>query len=216
MILGFAHLTATTANAGEERRRWLGRGWTESHAVPGVISATEKWPLMAGKACLHDLYMMNGDFWVEIVQHDTGVVQGDGRIAYRDGAGGCALGIVARNPDVEAAFFVDALSFAACGDGRGALTSRFPQWSIALSVTEDKNAPLDPPLDLDGLSCLAFYSTGVVEDAARIAACGGRDAIDPFEIRVKDRDLRILMLRSPEGTIIELIQVKKTNASLTQ
>lgn len=216
MILGFAHLTATTANAAEEQHRWLARGWTTSHTFPGVVSAVQKWPLMTGKARLHDLYMMDGDFCVEVIQHDTGAVSGEGRIVYRDGHGGEALGVVARNPDVETGFFVDALTFAASDDGCVVLRSRFPQWSIALAVAEDANAPLDPPLDLDGLSCLAFYSTNVVEDAARIAAHGGRDAIDPFEIRVGRNDLRILMLRSPEGTIIELIQIVKTNDLLTQ
>lgn len=216
MILGFAHLTATTADAKEARRRWLARGWTESHTVPGVVSAAAKWPLMTGKALLHDLYMMSGDFWVEIIQHDTGAVSGSGRVVYRDGSGADALAILARDPDTEVSFFVDALSFTAGAGGRVCLRSRFPQWSITLSVTADAAAPLDPPLDLDGLSCLAFYSTNVVEDAARIAGCGGRDAIDPFEIAVRDRKLRVLMLRSPEGTIIELIQILNTKASLTQ
>ena len=213
MILGFAHLTATTADAAEMCRRWTARGWTERYAAPGVASAEQKWPLMAGRARLHDLHMLDGRFAVEVVAHDTGAVAGDGRIRYRETADGEALAIVSRNAEREAAFFAEALSFMAVGRNRVVLRSRFPQWSIALDVIEDVAAPLDPPLDLEGFSCIAFYSTDVMADAARIARHGGRDAIAPFDVSVRDRRLRVLMLRSPEGTIIEMIQILKTTPS---
>jgi hypothetical protein len=213
LILGFAHLTATTANGAETRRHWLARGWTEKYVAHDVPSAEQKWPLMAGRARSHDLYMLEGRFWVEVVEHDTGAVADHGRIVYRETDG--RLDILSRDAEREAAFFVEALSFSADRGNSVALRSRFPHWSIALNMIEDETAALDPPLDVEGLSCLAFYSTDVVADAARIARHGGRDAIAPFEIRVRDQTLRILMLRSPEGTVIELIQILKTKTSLT-
>ena len=62
--------------------------------------------------------------------------------------------------------------------------------------------------DVEGLSCLAFLSTAPEADAETILAEGGREPTAPFALTVNGRRLRVLMLRSPEGTPIELVKVE--------
>ena len=49
MILGFSHLTHTTATAETVVAGWRARGWDLAWADADVPSAEAKWPLMAAK-----------------------------------------------------------------------------------------------------------------------------------------------------------------------
>jgi hypothetical protein len=66
----------------------------------------------------------------------------------------------------------------------------------------------ETPLDLEGLSCLAFLSTSPDEDAEALRAHGARDVTGSFRVTVNGRRLRVLMLRSPTGIPIELVKVE--------
>lgn len=191
MILGFAH---TTEN------RPVAPSWATHRDVP---SAPEKWPLMARKATRHDLALTQWES--EIVAYDTGVVDGRGRLSLSDEWG--TIKVSARDASMEARFFCDGLGFQSKESGRLFLDSRIPTWRMLLDVAEDQDAPLDPPLDIMGRCALAFYTSDGERDRDQLLAAGGRDPTEPFTVKL-DREMKIIMLRSPEGTIIELIQVK--------
>ncbi len=206
MILGFSHLTHTTADADKAVAAWESRGWTRSWQASNVESAPAKWPLMGRRAELHDLHFLEGPVRTEIIRHDTGAVPAASRIDISDD--GRTIELLARDPAREDAFFRTALRFAPREDGSLAFTGRVPGWSVTIRNLADAQAPIDPPLDLEGLSCLAFLSTAPEADAQAMVPLGGRDVTEAFRLEINGRRLRVLMLRSPEGTLIELIKIE--------
>lgn len=204
MILGFAHLTLSVEDAHAAAAELAAAGWqvrATHHAVP---SAEQKWSLLSRPATRHDLMLLSGPTAVEVVAHDTGVQAVPTRLARADDG---TIVIRVREPSVEGAFFVG-LSFQEDAPGRLRLASRFPSWSASIRLEPDPEAPIDPPLDVKGYSCIAFYSSDPVHDCAALQARGGRMATRPFDIELGDRSMQIVMLRSPEGTLCELIKVK--------
>jgi hypothetical protein len=206
MILGFSHLTHATTSAVDAVAAWEAQGWTRSWMAAGIDSAPEKWPLMERHARLHDLHFLEGPVRVEVISHDTGSVAAAARLGIS--ADRRFIEVRARDSELEKAFFCTALRCVQQQDGSLALAARIPSWSVAIRIQEDADAPLDPPLDVDGLSCLAFLSTSPEADAEAMIACGGRSVTPPFRLSVNGRQLKVLMLRSPEGTLIELVKIE--------
>jgi hypothetical protein len=205
MILGFAHLAVSAANIEDETSRWIQSGWVLRDLFRRVPSAPEKWALLASRPQSHDLAILHGTPPIEVVVHDSGTVEGAARLTL--GSEG-KVTVLARDALTEQVFFCRGLGFESTGGNLLKLNSRFEQWRINLMVKPSKSSPLDPPLDLCGFGCLAFYSTDVVADSKRLLERGGHDATEPFDIKLGDRRMTVLMLRSPEGTIIELIKIK--------
>lgn len=207
MILGFAHITDN---------------WEGHTLFPGVSfvvpSPSEKWPLMANQAKSHNLLIRpRRGVMTEIVRYDTGVVMKPGRL--RLGASSDIILIDARDPDAEAAFTIYGLGFNEVGAGFKAISlrdagralefrSQVSRWCLDVGVMQKADAPIDPPLDIAGYAALAFYSSDVEADRDHLLKHGGRTPTEPFTVKL-DREMKIVMLRSPEGTIIELIQVVK-------
>jgi hypothetical protein len=198
MILGFAHITKNETGYGPA---------FDTH-VP-VESAPEKWPLMAERATSH--YVVLGGLFLppdpnvplEVIKYDTDVVKAPGRL----GAFGADIAMRVHDMDKEYRFFVPGLGFSA-ELGKLYLSSAFDRWSVRIHtwVDPDPFAPIDPPLDIAGYAALAFYSSDVEADRDHLLKHGGRTPTEPFTVKL-DREMKIVMLRSPEGTIIELIQV---------
>ena len=191
MILGFAH---TTEN------RSAVPIWFVHHSVP---NPREKWPLMARQATRHDLALMQ--WGIEIVAYDTGVMDAPGRLSLHDDAG--TIAVRSRDVQIETTFLCGGLGFQKQTGGVMLLKSALPSWRVCAAVVEDPAAPIDPPLDIAGRCALAFYSSDVEADRDRAIAAGGRTPTEPFFVTL-ERKMKIIMLRSPEGTIIELIEVQ--------
>jgi len=204
MILGFAHLTRSTAapNAVIAELERDGRAVTARRAA--VPSAVQKWPLLERPARSHELALLSGQPPIEVVSHDTGTVKSDSRLSLD--AARSEIAIAVRDESAVARFYVEGLGFRA-EQGTLRLDGRFPQWSVTLRLAVNPQAPLDPPLDLDGWSCLAFYATNPTADAAHLQSVGGRDISTAFPVEWSGSRMSIVMLRDPEGTIIELIKV---------
>lgn len=206
MILGFSHLTHATTFAADAVAVWEKQGWTRSWVASGIESAPEKWPLMERQAKLHDLHFLEGPIRLEVISHDTGSVAASARLSLSADHG--VIAVRARDPERENAFFRSGLRCLPQQDGSLAFTARIPSWSVAIRVQQDADAPVDPPLDVDGLSCIAFLSTSPEADAEAMVACGGRSITNAFRLNVNGRQLKVLMLRSPEGTLIELVKIE--------
>jgi len=205
MILGFAHLTRSTAAPDAVIAALTRDGMTLTAHRKDVPSAPEKWPLLDRQATRHELALLAGSPAIEVVSHDTGAVATPSRLEFD--AARSEIQIRVRDDVAVARFFAEGLGFQACGDGTLKLASRFPQWSVTVRLAPDSSAPLDPPLDLEGWSCLAFYATNPESDAAHLRAHGGRDGTAVFPVAWSGSRLDIAMVRDPEGTIIELVKV---------
>jgi hypothetical protein len=193
MILGFAHITKNRIGVAQSPRLF-------------IPSAPEKWPLMARRASAHRIIFQPSwsDVPEETIEYDTGIVTEKGRL----GVGLDRILCLARDANAEALFFRDALGFLVDDFGKLTLGSMVRSWRIRLAIAVDEDAPLHPPLDIAGYAALAFYSSDVEADRDHLLKHGGRTPTEPFTVEI-DRKMKIVMLRSPEGTIIELIQVLK-------
>jgi hypothetical protein len=193
MILGFAHIT-------RNETPWAAIG----RELP---NAPEKWPLMQHHATSHWLRVSEVASGVpeEVAAYNTGNVTQPARLVVVDGE----IGLRVRDFGAETGFFCGGLGFE-FGDGKyGAvmrLTSPLRNWEVGILPWVDLGAPIDPPLDIAGYAALAFYSSDVEADRDHLLKHGGRTPTEPFRVKL-DREMKIVMLRSPEGTIIELIQV---------
>ena len=205
MILGFSHLIHATADAETAIAYWSRRGWTRAWDAPGIPSAPEKWPLMACPAEEHDLHLLDGPVRIEVVAHDTGTAKGIERIRLSEDR--AIVELTTDDPDLERRFFREGLRFGGDTDDVSTFSGRLPGWSLSVRPVLVAEAE-ETPLDLEGLSCLAFLSTAPEEDAEALRAHGARDATGSFGITVNGRRLRVLMLRSPTGILIELVKVE--------
>lgn len=205
MILGFSHLIHATADAEKAISYWSERGWTRAWDARGVRSAPEKWPLMACPAEEHDLHLLDGPVRIEVVAHDTGASRGVERLRFCEDP--AIVVLTSDAPERERRFFREGLRFGDGADDVLTFSGRLPGWSLSVRpilVTETA----EPPLDLEGLSCLAFLSTAPEEDAEALRAHGARDVTGSFRVTVNGRRLRVLLLRSPTGILIELVKVE--------
>jgi hypothetical protein len=204
MILGFAHLTRSTASPDAVIADFARGGMSVKARRRDVPSASEKWPLLRHQARTHQLALMSGQPPIEVVSHDTGAVAADSRLDFD--ATRSEIRVKARDGAAVGRFFTDGLGFRGA-EGMLRLDGRFPQWSIAIRIATDGAAPLDPPLDLEGWSCLAFYATNLEADLAHLQGAGGRDSTTAFPVQWDGGRMNVAMLRDPEGTIIELIKI---------
>ena len=139
----------------------------------------------------------------ELVEYDTGTYDLPGRLDV--GHGGVIVS--ARDRQLEAGFFRNGLGFQDMGSELG-FVGHVHHWSVGIAIREDADVPTNPPLDIAGYAALAFYSSNVESDRDVALVAGGHSPLEPFTVKL-DREMKIVMLRSPEGTIIELIQVVK-------
>ena len=192
MILGFSHVVVGCFFS------------TSFNAHSGVPSSSEKWPFMQRKAKSHDLVVdMPGVVPIELVKHDTGLVPAKPKIKV---AGRGYIEVYAQDKWEEMDFMS---MFGAIEDDLIAVRSPITNWKVNIGVVHVPDAPLDPPLDLEGCAALAFYSSDVEADLDGMVDRGCELRSSPFAVQVGGRNLLIALGRSPDGTIIELVQVRK-------
>lgn len=84
--------------------------------------------------------------------------------------------------------------------------SMVPSWSCAVKFLEDKKSP-PAMLDSKGYSCLAFLTSNIEDDTQLAKETGAFDFITPMSLKVNQRQLKVIMFRTPGGAICELIQI---------
>lgn len=201
MILGFAHLTLSTADPAAVISR-LGRTIHRQHlAIP---SHPAKRPLLSQPATTHDLILLTGAPVIEVIHHDTGVVRTTPSLDFDTNRGEILLR--AFDMASEQSFLRAGFAAGAHGDSM-VIRGVFPTWGATIRLQPEGKQGDPPPLDVDGYSCIAFYSSDPAQDRDRLLALGGWNATEPFDITLDGQRLEVLMLRSPNGTIIELVKV---------
>ena len=203
MIVGFAHLAYGAPDLNAAVEDWGERGWVLREAYHDVPSPSEKLPLLAQPASRCDVALLGGGIALEVVVHEHGTVPAAGTIDFIDGA----LSLIAHDKEREVEFLRSALRLREVEADRLAFTSPVPQWNVSLSVSGGPQLNRPPPLDLNGFTCLAFYSTDIEADTARMTRAGAWSATQPFKTRLGSREMDLVMARTPGGTIIELVQM---------
>lgn len=206
MILGFAHLTFGTRQFDRATELFQKSGFVLKDAYRSVPSAPAKWPLMAHHAKKHDLALLMGSVGVEIVSHDTGSIDGPAMLDFDPHSGVITLN--SRDIVREGEFIAQSLPCMEV-DGRIEIRGAFPKWSAQLRLVENKSAPQCQPLDIEGYSCLAFYSNNIREDVQRLVGLGAGSATEEFAVDLSGRRVNVAMLRSPGGAILELLRVNR-------
>jgi hypothetical protein len=206
LILGFAHLAFSTGDADKALLQFGKAGFRLIERYNKMSSSPAKWPLMARQATAHDLLLFSGTVAIEIVCHDTGAVVGNPQLDLASDRREIDVHVhdVAR----ERSFFVGGLACVEDGSGleaRGA----FPGWTARLHLIASDVANPAPPLDVRGFSCLAFYTSDLGDAVSHLLSLGGGDATEPFAIDLGARRFEVVMLRSPNGIIIELLKVSR-------
>lgn len=79
-----------------------------------------------------------------------------------------------------------------------------PQWRFELALVKGAGGE-SWTLDQSGFPCLALLTKAIDKDLARALDAGARDSI-AFSAQVNDKALRVALLRSPHGAIIELVE----------
>lgn len=193
MILGFAHVAI-----GCELKK-------EAVTYRDIDNHISKMKLMRKPSETHDLVVeFPGMVPLELVNYSKGLISSPSRFGVETFG---SVELRARDIEAEGKFFA----------GLGIrstkrmvhIASHLKAWRVNLWFHTDPKAPIDPPLDIAGYAALAFYSTDVEKDAAALISRGGRESTGKFSLRLGRKDLDVCLLRSPEGTIVELIKVHK-------
>ena len=201
MILGFAHLTVSTVDPAAFITG-LGRKIHRQHlAIP---SHAAKHPLLSRPAAKHDLILLDGTPVIEVIRHDTGVVSATPTLDFDMDRGEILM--QASDMASEQSFLTAGLAAAERGDSL-VIRGIFPTWGATIRLRRAEKPGAPPPLDVDGYSCIAFYSSDPAQDRDRLLALGGYNATETFGITLDGQRLEVLMLRSPNGTIVELVKV---------
>lgn len=82
-------------------------------------------------------------------------------------------------------------------------------WKMALKpkiTTLDFNESI---LDEVGLNLITLVTSDIAKDRERLIKHGGRDASNVFVQMVNQKELKIALMRSPEGHVVELIEFPK-------
>jgi catechol 2,3-dioxygenase-like lactoylglutathione lyase family enzyme len=92
---------------------------------------------------------------------------------------------------------------------RGRFVSPVPAWCLDVVLAETAEAPQPQVLDAGGFPCLALLSTDARKDEEKLLAHGGTDSTGLFEVVIDGKGLQVLVLRGPDGELVELLQVNR-------
>lgn len=187
MIKGLAYVTVGC--------EWREGGFLTHYGVP---SSEKKWLVTKNKPLSHDVVaeIRTSLVPIRLIRHDTGLVLIRTRISIR---GKDYIVVMARDPEKELGF----LSVLGMRGGRSIKIGE----KTKLSVFLDISAPVDPPLDAMGCTSIAVYSSDLEHDVTQLMDAGGRDYTGQFHVQLGGETRKTALLRSPEGTLIELVEM---------
>lgn len=129
-----------------------------------------------------------------------------------------ALLVPAADLTAATTFWQDALGCRQVGEGDGNTAGawrhlRFaapvPAWSLDILLHKPSREPGPYFLDSPGFPCLALLTNGIEQDRDTALRSGVHEASDIFSLDVKGRRLRLVILRTNDGTLIELIEIQR-------
>ena len=205
MILGFAHLAINTDNLDELEQFYSSKGYVKSSLFNEVKNAPAKKSFCINYQDKHDLLLMqNNDknFSLELTCH--GKISGkNNQLIFDDNN----IIVRVRNPDEFIDFFSQGLGFKNLLTNTLSFKSINPTWCCELNI--EKGETENSRVDACGPSCLAFYSSNVIDDRKTLIKHGAVDCSDIFNLSFGVKSMDIIMTRSPGGVLVELIQIRK-------
>ncbi len=204
MILGFAHLAINSGDPETIVADFEAKGFTMEAFHRGVPNAPEKKPYLSKFQELHDLRILGGEVAIEILWH------GDtcSRHPLNAIEGGVPV-VRTHLTEAETRFWTQGVGYKKRNDGILNFQSRLPFWQGKLKIVKGQPVRELPLLDMEGPVCIAMYSTNVEKDASKLEALGGTEKSAKFNVNVGNRNLDVGFIRSPGGSILELIKVKQ-------
>ena len=171
----------------------------------------------------------NGDPWAPVLRAAMGI---DAHTAFWEpfsasvwvgnetAASTHIIGILSLASNIENAmhFWCEGLHFSLKEQGvmdkgrkwsRLVLSSPVPAWRLNLVLAEDDETDKEVMLDQAGFPCLGLLSSNVEEDANKAHSAGGRDFTQLFTMQINQKAMKLIMFRTPEGKLVELIELDK-------
>jgi catechol 2,3-dioxygenase-like lactoylglutathione lyase family enzyme len=128
-----------------------------------------------------------------------------------------ALLVPVRDLDRTISFWKGALGLRGLTEGstdgrrwaRGRFVSPVPAWCLDVVIAEGEELPPASCLDAPGFPCLALLSTDARRDEAKLLSAGGTESTGVFEVNIDGKGLQVVVLRGPDGELVELLQVNR-------
>lgn len=83
-----------------------------------------------------------------------------------------------------------------------------PHWSFTMILLEAKEKYSLPMLDHLGFSCMSILTSNLERARKKFFAAGGEFRSAPIDIKVNDRDLKLEIVRTPDGALLELLAIQ--------
>jgi hypothetical protein len=132
--------------------------------------------------------------------------------------GACHGTVFVPNLDETVELFTGALGFRRaenCGQGFAHLALRRPlsQWSITLTIREERAPAEMPTQDSEGWFVLALFSSDLEADARQARKYNVKAVTEPFSTEVSQQRWAIVLCILSSGFAVELLQPSKDGAS---
>ncbi|AGI72502.1 hypothetical protein OA238_c24450 [Octadecabacter arcticus 238] len=208
MIIGFSHISQTCRYIDSEANLLVSQGFEQKFIIRNLANHPSKQSIVRGESFpkTHSIGLFHHQDSVvtELIEYEN--------ISERDcpryKIDGKSIVLKANQIDAEVTFWKNALKCKEVAHHHLQFASFVKSWNGDF-IFEQTDQPLEKPMLNDvGLNCFAFYVKGLDTFLTEIQTYNAVLKVAPFELRVNDRNLRVAMLRSPDGNIIELIEVK--------
>jgi hypothetical protein len=120
---------------------------------------------------------------------------------------GKSIMIKANMIDTEIMFWKNALKCKEISTHHLRFSSFIADWSCDFYFQKTEHPLEKPMLNDSGFNCVAFYVKDIDVFISRIMSYNSVMEVAPFPIKVNNKNLRVAMVRSPDGNIIELIEI---------
>jgi hypothetical protein len=207
MILGMAHLAHSVTDIDRGRKQLESRGFECVFLEKNVINNSAKKYLLKNYESTHDICLLRNsrlNLAIEIINHGHLCESRMGSYQLKDDS----IELLTPNLGREKTFWLEVLGFKEKGENLLTFSSIIPSWSCTIKLVEKPQIKL-ATLESIGYPCMAFFTNNLDQDIKTAQLGGAYELTDFFDFSINNRNLKIVMFRTPGGAICELIQPKR-------
>lgn len=205
MIIGFSHFIENTLYPEETIKRLLSKGYSSDFSDVGVLNHPVKKVLLKEYNDHHDLHMLRHTdcYDIEVIDHYSSENKIQDRIVLHEN-NIVEITVPEGTLNLEYQFWQD-LGLSKNGNSFS-LKRPVPAWQVILDFKEGSEPLAEQMLDLNGITSIAFITKSIDSCMRRInESLSWKSEI--FKLEVNGKKLSIILVKSPTGLIIELIEV---------